>query len=516
MAILGPVLNRVLELQKTIPTVRKKKNPFKTQHSTLVKLLKKSHNTSFGRAYKFNDIVNSTNVLKTFQRSVPVYDYNKIYKEWWHKTIAGEVDVCWPGKVKYFALSSGTSESSSKYIPVTTSMLKAIKRAGVKQILTLVNYEIPEDLLNKGFLMIGGSTKLNKKESYAEGDLSGITTGNIPFWFQQFYKPGKEISAEKDWTTKIEKIVESAPTWDIGVICGVPAWIQIVLEKIIKRYNLKTIHDMWPNMKIYVSGGVSFEPYRTAYEKLFEKPVYYIDTYLASEGFMAFQTRPQTKSMQLILNNGIFFEFVPFTDENFDAEGNIIENPEVLLINQVEEGKDYALLISTCSGAWRYLIGDTVRFTDKDRAEIVITGRTKHYLSLCGEHLSVENMTTAINKVAAELNFEVPEFAVSGIKHDGMFAHRWYLGTNAKNLDAQQVKTMLDAALKEVNDDYAVERISALKDVFVEIIPLEHFYGWMRSRGKEGGQNKFPRVLKNSQITEWESFLTQNNITISK
>lgn len=515
MPILGPVLSKVLELKKTIPIVRKKKTPFKIQHNTLLKLLKKANNTSFGRAYQFNEIINSNNVLKNFQKNVPVYDYSKIYKEWWHKSLKGEEDVCWPGKVKYFALSSGTSEASSKYIPVTTSMLKAIKRAGVKHLLTLVNYEIPEDLLNKGFLMIGGSTKLSQKTFYSEGDLSGITASNMPFWFQQFYKPGKDISAEKDWNLKIEKIVENAPKWDIGIICGVPAWIQIVLEKIIKHYNLNNIHDIWPNMKIYVSGGVSFEPYRGAYEKLFSKQIIYIDTYLASEGFIAFQTRPETKAMQLILNNNIFFEFVPFNDINFDEDGNIVNNPEVLLLNQVEEGKDYALLISTCSGAWRYLIGDTIRFADKERAEIIITGRTKHYLSLCGEHLSVENMTTAINKVTKELNFETTEFAVAGIKHDGMFAHRWYLGTNSKDIDTELLKQKLDSALKEVNDDYAVERITALRDVFVEIIPLEHFYGWMRSRGKEGGQNKFPRVLKNAQIAEWENYLKEKGIIIS-
>ena len=354
--------------------------------------------------------------------------------------------------------------------------------------------------------MIGGSTQLHFNGTYYEGDLSGITAGNIPFWFQHFYKPGKRISKERDWPTKIDEIVKQAPNWDIGVIVGVPAWIQILMERVIKEYNLNNIHEMWPNLSIYVHGGVSFTPYIKGFEKLLGKPITYIETYLASEGFIAYQSRPGTDAMELILNNGIFMEFVPFTEKNFDDDGNIIANPEVFAIDQVQENKEYALLITTCSGAYRYLIGDTIRFTSLERSEIVITGRTKHFLSICGEHLSQDNMNKAIHMAEEQLNICISEFTVAGMKHDTMFAHKWYIGTN-ENVDKEALKKQIDENLKLLNDDYRVERIAAIKEVFLEIYPNDVFYNFMRSRGKEGAQNKFPRVMKNNNLRDWESYL---------
>jgi len=511
MAFLGSILNGIIEIRKSMPKVMRKQNPYKTQRSTLVKLLKKARNTSFGKKFDFDYIINTPDPARTFQRLVPVYDYNSIYKEWWHRIQKNETDVCWPGKVQYFALSSGTSESASKHIPVTKDMLKAIKKTSVRQMLSIGTYELPEGILEKGFLMIGGSTHLNNRGNYFEGDLSGITTGNIPFWFQHFYKPGDEIARERDWNTKIEKIVQNAKEWDISIICGVPAWIQIIIEKIIKHYNVNTIHDIWPNLTIYVHGGVSFEPYRKGFEKLMGKPVMYIETYLASEGFIAYQGRPFANSMRLVLDNGIFMEFIPFNERNFDADGQLVEKPEVLLIDEVQEGKEYALLLSTCAGAWRYLVGDTIKFTDVKNSEIIITGRTKHFLSLCGEHLSVDNMNQAINRIANEFNISVPEFTVTGINYGSLFAHKWYLGTNDK-VNSEQLRTRLDEVLKEINDDYAVERSAALKDILVDILPLTVFYDWHKAKGKEGGQNKFPRVMKRQQLAEWEQFVEQSRI----
>jgi hypothetical protein len=410
--------------------------------------------------------------------------------------------------VKYFALSSGTSEASSKYIPVTSDMLRAIKKTSIRQIISLAQYDFPPEFFEKGILMLGGSTHLQFNGTYYEGDLSGITTGNIPFWFQHFYKPGRRISKERDWPTKLEEIIKKAPNWDIGVICGVPAWIQILMERIIERYNLKTIHDIWPNFSIYVHGGVSFAPYHKGFEKLLGKPVTFIETYLASEGFIAFQTRPNTESMSLELDNGMFMEFVPFNDENFDDNNNIKPNATALTIKQVVEGPEYALLISSCAGAWRYLIGDTIKFTSVKRNEIVITGRTKHFLSLCGEHLSQDNMNRAVQLLEDEFNIEVREFTVAGIKYGSMFAHKWYLGTDS-TIDPEIVKVKIDEYLKILNDDYRVERIAAIKDVFAEVLPLDVFYAWMKEKGKEGAQNKFPRVMKNEKLADWESFVEE-------
>ncbi len=508
MPILRSLLSNIVDIRKSFPIRIRRKNPANQQKATLTGLLRKARNTSFATAYDFNYILNTPNPMRTFQRLVPVHDYSSMYKNWWYRTLNEEDDVCWPGKTRFFALSSGTSEASSKHIPVTQDMLKAIRRTSFKQLLSLAYHDLPEGVLEKGkgVLMIGGSIDLVNKGSYYEGDLSGITTGNIPIWFSHFYKPGKEIAKEKDWNTKIEMIIDKAPEWDIAVVCGVPAWIQIIFERIIKRYNLKSIHDLWPNLSIYFHGGVSFEPYRKGFESMTSKSLMYLDTYLASEGFFAYQASPDTRSMKLVLDNGIFMEFIPFNERNFDAEGKMVERPEVLLIDEVVEGTDYALLISTCSGAWRYLIGDTIRFTSVKDSEIIITGRTKHFLSLCGEHLSVDNMTRAIELAGKHFNISIPEFTVTGLRHEGLFAHQWYVGTNDM-VDPNELCKFIDKTLKEINDDYAVERTAALKDVFLEVLPIHTFYDWMRSEGKEGGQNKFPRVLKEKQLASWQNFI---------
>ncbi|HPE33458.1 MAG TPA: GH3 auxin-responsive promoter family protein [Bacteroidales bacterium] len=481
---------------------------WKAQQTVLKRLLRKAQFTHFGEAYHFSEILRSDNVVQEFQKNVPVHDYNSIFKKWWYRSLNGEPFVTWPGKVKYFALSSGTSEASSKYIPVTSDVLKSIKKTSVRQLLSLAQYNFPPEFFEKGkgILMLGGSTHLQYNGSYYAGDLSGITTGNIPFWFQFFYKPGRRISKERDWSVKLEEIVRRAKDWDIGVIVGVPAWLQILLEKIIERYNLKNIHEIWPNLNIYVHGGVSFAPYYKGFERLLGKPLIYMETYLASEGFIAYQKRPHVDSMQMSLDTGLFFEFVPFNSNNFDDDGNIKPTPQVLTLNQIEEEKEYALLISSNAGAWRYLIGDTIKFTSKKLNEIRITGRTKHFLSLCGEHLSQENMNRAVEMMCNQLNITVKEFTVAGIKHGSMFAHKWYLGTD-DDLQPEVAREIIDNNLKTLNDDYRVERIEAIKDVIVEILPAGVFYQWMHDHGKEGAQNKFPRVIKAKQYEEWEEYL---------
>lgn len=508
--LLGTLLNKGIKLTQVIE--QETKTPYALQKKELKKLLKKAKNTQFGRKYNFEEILGNFKksdgelFYKKYSQQVPLYNYNKIYDEWWHKSKEGEKDVCWPGIVKYFALSSGTSEAASKYIPITEDLIKANKKTSIRQILSLRNYKLPSKLFKKRILMLGGSTHLNKNGHYFEGDLSGIQASKIPFWFHLFYKPGKKIAKERNWDQKLNDIAEKAPNWDIGFVVGVPAWIQIMMEKIIEKYHLKNIHEMWPNLEVYVHGGVSFDPYRKGFEKLLGKPITYIETYLASEGFIAFQDKPNKRSMKLVLNNGIFLEFVPFNDKNFGADGEMISSPETLMIHQVEENVDYAILLSTCAGTWRYLIGDVIRFTSKAESEIVITGRTKHFLSLCGEHLSVDNMNRAIEMVSNDMNISIKEFTVAGVPYESLFAHKWYLGTDDK-VDANQLKEAIDNKLKELNDDYKVERSAALKEVFVKVLPTEVFYKWMNLKGKMGGQNKFPRVLKKSLYDEWEQFI---------
>jgi hypothetical protein len=487
-------------------------NPRSQQLKVLKKLLRKARFTEFGQQYRFDEILLSKHPGKKFQELVPTFNYSSIYKDWWHKTIEGKPDICWPGKIRYYALSSGTSEAASKYLPITNELLSGNKIVMIKQLLSLRTYEnIPYSSISKGWLTLAGSTDLQQGAGYYAGDLSGITVKKAPFWFQPFYKPGKKIAKQKDWNKKLEEIVEKAPEWDIGFLVGVPAWVQMCTEMIIARYKLNNIHEMWPNLAFYVHGGVSFDPYKKGFEKLLGKPITYIETYLASEGFIAYQDRQNAVGMRLVTGEYIFMEFVPFNETNFNSDGDLIENPEALMIHEVEEGKDYALLISTAAGAWRYLIGDTVRFVDKERSEIIITGRTKHFLSLVGEHLSVDNMNKAVQLASEDLNISIPEFTVAGIPHGNFFAHQWYIACNDA-VNAEILSNKIDEHLKLLNDDYAVERKSALKEILVEVLSEDTFLGFMNAKGKVGGQHKFPRVLKGKILEDWQKFLRGEKI----
>jgi hypothetical protein len=512
MAILGTLLKKGIRIREMLE--QEYTLPFDLQKKELKELLITATQTEFGRYYNFPDILNSfrksnKEFYRQFTSNIPIHTYNKMHNDWWRFSLKGVKNVCWPGRVKYFALSSGTSEASSKYIPVTKDMTKAIQKTSIRQILTLSKYDLPSDFFEAGILMLGGSTHLNHRGSYFEGDLSGIQAARLPFWFQHFYKPGKKIAKTRNWDAKLDEITRKAADWDIGIIVGVPAWIQILMEKMVKYYQVKNIHEIWPNLRVYVHGGVSFDPYRKGFEKLLGRPIYYIETYLASEGFIAFQAYPKRRSMRLVLNNGIFYEFVPFEERNFETDGEIKPDAETFMIDEVEEGKEYAILLSSCAGAWRYLIGDVIKFTSLEESEIVITGRTKHFLSLCGEHLSVDNMNKAVELVANELNISIKEFTVAGIPFESLFAHHWYVGTD-DHVDQALLKTRLDACLKELNDDYAVERSAALKEIYVDVLPVKTFYDWMSYKGKVGGQNKFPRVMKNTLLDDWKSFLEKN------
>ncbi len=509
MPLLGSIIKSAYAIRnKPLEKKLVKLNPAEEQRKQLKKLLRKAQFTAFGEHYKFSEIIVSKNLESNFRESVPVHDYKTMYKRWWYRALNGETYVAWPGKVKYFALSSGTSEASSKYIPVTTDMLYGIRKASIRQLVTMVKYDFPLEFFEKSILMIGGSTHLQYNGNYYEGDLSGITAGNLPFWFQHFYKPGKRISRSADWSNKLEDMVRMAPSWDIGVIVGVPAWVQILLEKIIERYDVKSIHDIWPNLSVYVHSGVSFKPYLRSFERLFAKPMIYNESYLASEGYIAYQNKPDSTGMEMIMDNGVYYEYVPFNDDNFDEDGKLRENPLVLTFDSVQENKEYALLLSSNAGAWRYLIGDTIKFINKKECEILITGRTKHFISICGEHLSQENMNRAIELLEEDLNIEIKEFTVMGIRHGSLFAHRWYIGTD-NPVDAGVAKARIDEYLKNLNDDYRVERLEAIKDVYVEVLPARAFYEYMKTKGREGSANKFPRVLKNSRIDDWENFLRE-------
>ncbi|NPA33960.1 MAG: GH3 auxin-responsive promoter family protein [Chlorobi bacterium] len=481
------------------------------QKEQFFRLIKTARNTEFGKHYSFSDLVNLPfeKAYDRFRTQIPIYDYSKMYKEWWYMTLEGVPDVTWIGKIKYFALSSGTTEGPSKYIPVSKQMLKAIRKGSLRVMYSLPLYNLPDWYYQKDVLLLGGSTSMKPigKGQYA-GDLSGIMSADVPTWFNLFYKPPRKITAIKDWNKKIDAIVKNAHKWDVGTMVAVPPWAQLLLERIVEHYKIENIHQIWSHFSVLVFGGLSFKPYEKTFESLLGKPIITIETYLASEGYVAYQARPNARGLRLLADNGIFFEFVPFNSDNFDEEGNVKPGAHALWWEEVRENVDYAILLNTCAGSWRYLLGDTVKIVDKEGGEIIITGRTKHYLSVTGEHLSVENMSMAVDQLAEQLQVAIPEFTVYPYRVGRFWAHKWFLGTTRQiNIPSEELSQMLDEILKRLNDDYTTERSSALKEIKVFALPVKTFYQWMEQRGKLGAQNKFPRVLKGEQIEQWEEFL---------
>lgn len=493
------------ERKPTLLKQIKRQRAIQSQRKTLKILITEAKKTIFGLEHEFSKILEADDMYKAF-RKIPIASYLEM-KPYWNRAFQGEKNVVWPGTVSYFALSSGTTDATSKYIPVSKRMLKNINKASVKQLFQIARTDLPKDYFTKNYLFVGGSTDLEFNGNNFAGDLSGITTGNIPVWMRRFSKPEPHIRNQKEWEHKVNMMVERAPHWDIAMIAGVPAWIQLLFERIIQTYKLKTIHDMWPHLCVYVHGGVSFKPYKHSFEKYLAKPLKYFETYLASEGFIAFQTKENNKGMRLVFRNGIFYEFIPFNSNNFDSNGEILPNPEVCNLEEVQKEVDYAIVISTCSGAWRYILGDTVRFVDLEKFEIVVTGRTKHFLSLCGEHLSIDNMNAAISSLSQELEVDISEFTVKGIAKEGSYGHHWYLACD-KELDETVVKERLDELLTELNDDYRVERKFALSTLNLTLLPKEVFLNWMEERGKLGSQNKFPRVMNDVLYADWVQFVS--------
>jgi hypothetical protein len=504
MALIGEVIKKAIDFTGYISS---EPNPVKAQRAVLKQLLRKAKLTAFGRKYKFGEILDHADQIAAFQANVPFHDYDKIYSDWWKYLLDGHQNVTWPGGQKYFALSSGTT-SNKKFIPVTDDMITSIRKSGVQQVMSLKNFELPSDFFEKQIMMLGSSTNLIKAEDHEEGEISGISAANIPAWFKGFYKPGFEIASIENWDERVRKIAEEAPGWDIGSITGIPSWVELMLKEIISVNKLNTIHDIWPNLHVYTSGGVAFEPYRKSMEKLFARPLIYIDTYLASEGYLATQKRPGANGMALIVNNGVFFEFVPFKEENIDEDGMVKQDSTAYTLEQAEEGVEYVLIISTVAGAWRYMIGDTVIITDKKQAEIKISGRTKHYLNVVGEQLSVQKMNQAIQKLESEFDLEVAEFTASTISRGDEFIMQWYIGTD-KAVDEHRAAQVIDDELSENNKNYKVARGKALKGVEVKIVPSAHFYKWSEEFKKLGGQAKIPRVMKEDEIAEFGSYVAQ-------
>lgn len=505
MAVFGSIIKGLI---KTRDAVVSDPDPLEAQHKVLKELLDKAKDTAFGQHYKFGEILKADNVEKKFAEMVPFFDYNEINSEWWSRMHEGEENVTWPGKPPYFALSSGTTGKSSKKIPVTDDMVEAIRQTGIKQVGALANFDLPSDFFEKEIMMLGSSTDLDLKEDHKEGEISGISASEIPFWFRNFYKPGSEIASIDDWDERILEIAKNAKTWDIGAITGIPSWTELMIKKILEYNKAANLHEIWPNLEVYSTGGVAFEPYEKSFNQLLGRPVVVIDTYLASEGFLAFQARPETTAMKLVLDNGVYFEFVPFKPEYIDEDGSVKAGAPVIPLSEVREEEEYVLVISTVAGAWRYLIGDTIKFTDLERHEIRITGRTKFFLNVVGSQLSVNKMNDAVKELEEKFNVTIPEFTVAAVKKDGEFIHKWYLGTDG-NAGPEELACALDETLQEANKNYSVARSKALKGVEVVVVPPDYFYDWSARNKKKGGQVKMEKVMKEDKFAEWEDFVKE-------
>ncbi|AUC78077.1 GH3 auxin-responsive promoter [Nonlabens sp. MB-3u-79] len=503
MMLLGPIIKTALNIHDSI---RSTSSHVELQREVLKNLLKKAKKTSFGLYYGFDSFLKDDDLEHAFAEAVPFFDYHKMEEQWWSRTKEGKPNISWPGTPRFLARSSGTTGKKSKTIPVSDEMIAAIKAAGTRQVSALTNFDLPSGIFESEVLALGSSTDLTEENGFIIGEISGISASQIPEFLDSFYRPGKEISSIDDWDERVQKIAEEAKSWDIGMLSGIPSWLEMMLKEVMEYNNVDSIHDIWPNLCVYTSGGVAFEPYRTSFEKLFSKPVQVVDTYLASEGFIACQQRPETDAMQLITDGGIYFEFVPFRPENIEQDGSIAANAPIVTMAEVEPEVDYVLIISTVSGAWRYLIGDTIKFTDVEKAEIKITGRTKFFLNVVGSQLSVLKMETAIIELQSKFDTTIKEFTVSAKKINGDFYHVWYLGTETQTSE-KQLAEALDQLLQEANKNYKVARSKALKGVQVNKIHPETFTKWNNHNNKKGGQVKMEKVMDEEKFKDWEAFV---------
>ena len=509
MAIIGSLIKGAIDVAGNFVSETKH---IENQQKVLKSLLEKAKDTAFGKYYGFQQILEADDIAKAFQEKVPYFDYHQMQEQWWYKLHEGLEDITWPGNPSYYALSSGTTGKTSKRIPVTDEMIESIRNAGIKQVTALSNFDMPSDFFEKEIMMLGSSTNLQERDGHLEGEISGISASNIPFWFQGYYKPGKEIAQIDDWDERVKHIAENAKNWDIGALSGIPSWMELMLKEVIDYHNVKNIHEVWPNLQVYTSGGVAFEPYEKSFQALMGKPITVIDTYLASEGFLACQMRPETSSMELVTDNGVYFEFVPFEPDYINPDGSLKQDAPVKTLAEVEKDVDYVLLISTVSGTWRYLIGDTIAFTDVERAEIKITGRTKFFLNVVGSQLSVNKMNKAIQELEEQFDIELPEFTVAAVKIDGEFHHVWHIGTDQEiSVSEEELAEALDQNLKDANKNYSVARSKALKGVKVNLLPMEIFYEWSGANKKKGGQVKMEKVMGEEKYEEFTEFVKQNS-----
>lgn len=472
-----------------------RKYPFNIQQETLFKLISKAENTEWGKKYDFASIKSIDN----FQERLPLQSYENV-KPYIDRLRQGEQDLLWPGEVKWFAKSSGTTSDKSKFIPVSKDCLEDCHFRGGRDVLAIYANNYPDSKIFSGKgLTLGGSHKIDNfsNQSYY-GDLSAILIENLPFWTEFIRTPSQEVALLDKWEEKLEKITHETIQENVTSIAGVPSWNLVMLKYILKQTGKNDLLEVWPNLELFIHGGVNFTPYREQFKKVIPSDnMHYMETYNASEGFFAIQDEPDKHDMLLMLDSGIYYEFIPMESLGED-------HPRALNIGEVEKDRNYALVISTNSGLWRYIIGDTIKFTSLFPHKIIISGRTKHYINAFGEEIIIDNAEQALKIACTKTNSQIIDYTAAPVymSDDKKGGHEWLIefAVPPKNMD--YFTSMLDHALMSVNSDYEAKRYKSitLDKPLVHQAAQGTFYQWLNKKGKLGGQNKVPRLSNNRNI----------------
>ncbi|MEZ4799358.1 MAG: GH3 auxin-responsive promoter family protein [Flavobacteriales bacterium] len=472
------------------------KYPTEVQGELFQKLMDEAALTRFGLEHNFSSIRS----MRDFKNEVPIRTYED-FKPYIDLLREGEQNILWPSRLKWFAKSSGTTDSKSKFIPVSKEALEECHYKGGKDLLALYYSQRPNAKLYAGkTLVMGGSSKINSfnEEGYT-GDLSAIIIRNLPIWVELRRTPSRDIALMDNWEEKIEAMANATIDEDVSIIAGVPSWTMVLLKRLMEKRGTDNIRDIWPNLELFMHGGVSFKPYREQFNKIINGDMNYLETYNASEGFFGIQDRLGADDLLLMLDYGILYEFLPLEELN-------AKHPRTVELKDVEIGQNYALVISTNGGLWRYLVGDTVRFTSKFPFRVQVSGRTKHFINAFGEELMVENADYAIEQASLKTGAHVAEYTVAPIymKEDARGSHEWLVEFDRQPNCIDTFRVELDNALKEVNSDYEAKRAFDLNLTAPKVVPIPEgtFYKWLKERDKLGGQHKVPRLSNERVILE--------------
>lgn len=495
MKFLSPAISRFARLRLSA-IEQWVQHPVEAQREVLQHLITQGQYTEFGRKYRFN----KTFRLRDFKASVPIHTYEDL-KPWIDRMMAGEENVLWNTPVEWFAKSSGTTSERSKFIPLSQQSLDENHYQASKDVLTLYYFNYPEsDLLTGKGLVIGGSHQVGQlNEDIRYGDLSAVLLQNTPFWGDWIRTPELSIALMDEWESKIEHLAQSTISEDVTSVSGVPTWTLVLFKRILEITGKSSIKEVWPNLELYIHGGVSFVPYRSQFEQVVGEPIRYLETYNASEGFFAAQSREEDDGMLLYLDHGIFFEFMPLEEVG-------TANPQTVGLKDVVTGRQYAPVISTTGGLWRYLLGDTIQFTSTSPFRIKVSGRIKHFINAFGEEVMVENTDSAIAEACRATGATVVDYTAAPVyftdNENG--AHEWLIEFDLPPQDPELFADALDGALRQVNSDYDAKRYKdiALRRLLMHPMPHGAFNEWMRSKGKLGGQHKVPRLSNDRTILE--------------